>query len=171
VSVPVPPAPDGGAVVHPRAAEVVALLTRRGETVACAESLTGGLVCAALTSVPGASVVVAGGVVAYTIAAKRDVLGVPADVLRAHGAVAAPTAVAMAAAARRLFGATWGVATTGVAGPDPSEGKPVGTVHVAVAGEETHLPRALSLHGSRSDIRAATVGQAVEALYRLLAGE
>lgn len=171
MTVPVQPAPDGGAVVHPRAAEVVALLTDRGETVACAESLTGGLVCAALTSVPGASGVVNGGVVAYTVAAKRDVLGVPADVLEAHGAVAEPTALAMARAVRQLFGATWGVATTGVAGPDPSEGKPVGTVHVAVLGESSGLPLALTLSGSRSDIRAATVGHAVNALHRLLTGE
>lgn len=156
---------------HPTAVEVVTLLAGRGETVACAESLTGGLVCAALTSVPGASAVVAGGIVAYTVPAKRDVLGVPAEVLEAHGAVAGETALAMAEAARRRFGTTWGIATTGVAGPDPSEGKAVGTVHVAAAGEESRAPVALSLHGSRSGIRAATVGHALEALRRLLTGD
>jgi nicotinamide-nucleotide amidase len=157
------------------ATEVVAALARRRQTVACAESLTGGLVCAALTTVPGASAVVAGGVVAYTVDTKRRVLGVPAELLDEHGTVAAETAAAMASAARRLLRSDWAVATTGVAGPDPSEGKPVGTVHVAVVGsgarEDPGGSRALNLNGSREDIRAASVVQVLDLLLEALTGD
>lgn len=154
-----------------RAADVVALLRAGDRTVATAESLTGGLVAAALTEVPGASAVVRGGVVAYAAGVKRDVLGVPAGLLDRHGTVSAECAVAMAQGVRSLLGADWGVATTGVAGPDPSEGHPVGTVHVAVVGEHGSTASALTLHGARADVRAATVaaalallGESVEAL-------
>ncbi len=143
------------------ATEVVALLRRQGLSVATAESLTGGLVCAALTSVPGASAVVRGGIVAYAAQVKISLLGVPADLVRTHGTVSTPTAVAMAAGARRALGADVAVATTGVAGPEPSEGKPVGTVHVAVSGAPSweHLDgtAVLSLAGSREQIRDDTV--------------
>lgn len=149
---PVPP-PDAGGLP----ARVVQLLRRRGSTVSTAESLTGGLVAGALTDVPGASAVVRAGVVAYTADVKRDLLGVPREVLDRHGTVSPECATAMADRVRALTGAGWGVATTGVAGPDPSEGHPVGTVHVAVAGEHGTTTRALHLHGSRSEIRDATV--------------
>lgn len=155
-------------------AALVDALRRRGATVGCAESLTGGLVCAALTSVAGSSAVVRGGVVAYAADVKSQLLGVPAELLDGYGTVSASTALAMADGARRVLGTDIGLATTGVAGPDPSEGKPVGTVFVAATamleGEQAQAVRALSLHGSREEIRAATVDQALELLAAVLAG-
>jgi PncC family amidohydrolase len=107
-------------------------LVAAGATVAAAESLTGGLLAGALVSVPGVSAVFRGGVVAYATELKADLAGVPADLLDRDGAVATTTAVAMADGVRRRCGARYGVATTGVAGPDPQEGRPAGTFHVAV---------------------------------------
>jgi len=110
-------------------------LQRGGATAATMESLTGGMVAELLTSVPGSSKSFLGGVVSYSTGAKAR-FGVPADILTAHGAVSGETAAAMASAARELLGATYGIATTGVAGPGELEGKPVGTVYVGVAGPE-----------------------------------
>lgn len=146
------------------AARVVRLLTQSGRTVGAAESLTGGLVTGALTGVPGASAVVRGGVVAYTPDVKVAVLGVSPEVLAEHGAVSRECAEAMAVGARRVLGTDWGVATTGVAGPGPSDGHPAGTVHVAVAGESGGAHRALHLDGDRAEVRRSTV----EAALRLL---
>ncbi len=141
------------------ASDVVGFLTDAHASVSTAESLTGGLVCAALVAVPGASEVVSGGIIAYTAESKIDVLGVPADVIKAFGTVDAHVAACMANAARRRFGSTYGLATTGVAGPDPSEGKPVGTVHIAIAGPEGTTSYELSLEGDRESIRIATVSE------------
>lgn len=139
------------------AVEAVRALRTAGHSVATAESLTGGLVCATLVAVPGASDVVRGGVVAYTAQAKIGVLGVDAGLVARRGTVDGEVASAMAVAAARLFGSDWGLATTGVAGPDPSEGKPVGTVHVAVSGPGGVRARQLRLSGDREAIRHATV--------------
>jgi nicotinamide-nucleotide amidase len=144
----------------------IELLIARGETIATAESLTGGLVAAALTSVPGSSAAVRGGIVSYATDVKADLLGVPADLLERHGAVHGAVAEAMAQGARERLGATAGVATTGVAGPDPAEGKPVGMVFVAVAGPGGLASRQLALTGDREAIRAATV----ESVLGLLLG-
>ena len=104
-----------------RATQVLADLALRGETIACAESLTGGSLMARLVDVPGASRVLRGGVVAYAHDVKAVLLGVPATLLATRGAVDPDVAIAMAAGACRVFDTDWGVATTGVAGPDPSE--------------------------------------------------
>jgi nicotinamide-nucleotide amidase len=125
--------------------------------VAVAESLTGGLVSAALTDVPGASVVVRGGVLAYATDLKAQVLGVDGELLAQVGAVDGGVAEQMASGVRSLMGATYGLATTGVAGPDQADGKPVGTVFVAVVGPGTSRVRALSLSGDRGDVRAQSV--------------
>src|SRR6476646_10184208 len=117
------------------AESLIAVLGRRGLTVASAESLTGGLVCAALTDVPGASAVVRGSVVAYATELKAQVLGVDPELLASGGAVQAEVARQMATGVCRVLGADIGVATTGVAGPDPQDGHPVGTVFVAVAAD------------------------------------
>ncbi|HRA27838.1 nicotinamide-nucleotide amidohydrolase family protein, partial [Ornithinibacter sp.] len=109
---------------------VVAGLRDLGLTVATAESLTGGLVCAALTSVPGASSVVRGGVVAYASEVKATVVGVDAGVLAREGAVSAAVAGELAARVRAVMGCDVGVSTTGVAGPDPADGRPPGTVFI-----------------------------------------
>lgn len=151
-----------------RAARVLALLAEQGATVATAESLTGGLVAAALTDVPGASSTVRGGVVAYAEEVKAGVLGVPGEVLAGEGAVSRACALAMARGARDLLGADWGVSTTGVAGPGPSGGVPAGTVHVAVAGEHGEAHRALTLRGTRTQVRAATVTAVLELLLEVL---
>lgn len=139
------------------AARAISALRNAGATVATAESLTGGLVCATLVGVPGASDVVRGGVVAYAPAVKSELLGVDAALIAANGTVDAGVAAQMAVGARDRLGATYGLSTTGVAGPDPSEGKPAGTVHVAVAGPEGVTTRLLDLSGDRDSIRTGTV--------------
>jgi len=148
------------------ALDIVDALRGTGQTVATAESLTGGLLCATLVDVPGASDVLRGGVIAYLAEAKRDVLGVDEALIERVGTVHPDVAAAMAEGAVRVLGSTWGVSTTGVAGPEPSEGKPVGTVHVAVAGPGGVETRDLSLHGDRRLIRE----QAVDAALSLLIG-
>ena len=139
------------------AAETVDALRAAGATVATAESLTGGLVCATLVSVPGASDVVRGGVVAYAAEVKIAVLGVDETLVTERGTVDAEVAAQMAAGVRDRLGATYGISTTGVAGPGPSEGKPAGTVHVAVAGPHGVETRLLALSGDRDQIRSETV--------------
>ncbi len=146
------------------AADALRLLVGRGETLAVAESLTGGLVAAELTAVPGASRVFRGSVTAYATELKRDVLGVDGGLLAERGAVDPSVAEAMASGIRRLLGADWGLATTGVAGPDPQDGKAVGTVHVAASGPAGVSVVTLALDGDRAAIRAATVTAAVELL-------
>ncbi len=148
-------------------AEVVARLVELGQTVGSAESLTGGLVVARLVDTPGASAVVRGGVVAYATPLKASVLGVDAALLEERGAVDADVAQQMAAGARRVLGADWGVATTGVAGPDPQDGMPVGCVFVAVAGPDgSVVVERHDLTGGRAAIRS----RAVDAALTLLAG-
>jgi nicotinamide-nucleotide amidase len=154
--------------VPPAAAgDLVQRLTTAGQTVAVAESLTGGLVTAALTELPGASLVVRGGVLAYATDLKAQVLGVDEGLLARAGAVDADVAEQMARGVRALMGTTYGLATTGVAGPDEADGKPVGTVYVAVAGPGSSRVRALSLPGDRGQVRA----QSVLAVLGLLAEE
>lgn len=140
-------------------------------TIATAESLTGGLVAAALTDVPGSSAVVRGGVVAYASDVKISLLGVPQDLVASYGVVSAECASAMASGVRAALGAMWGIATTGVAGPGSQEGKPVGTVYVAVSGVGGVLVEALELSGSRFDIRMATVEAALQLTLRVLRRE
>jgi nicotinamide-nucleotide amidase len=146
----------------------IQLLTASGRTVAVAESLTGGLVTGALTSIAGASVVVRGGVVAYATELKAKLLGVPADLLVRQGPVDPDVAAAMADGVRRLLGATFGVATTGVAGPGPADGKPQGTVFVAVAGPAGTSCEGLELAGDRQRVRDETVRWALSVLVGAL---
>ncbi|MEO3935519.1 CinA family protein [Dermatophilaceae bacterium Soc4.6] len=150
------PAPPEGATL---AADVVARLRARGETVACAESLTGGLLTSRLVDVPGASAAVRGGVVAYATALKAELLGVEPALLARAGPVDPAVADQLARGVRARLHADWGLGTTGVAGPDPQDGHTVGTVYVAVAGprDENVTVRALHLRGDRAAIRAATV--------------
>ena len=159
------------------AARVVALLRDRSQTVATAESLTGGLVGATLTGVPGASVVYRGGLITYATELKAELAGVSRAVLDAEGPVAATTAAELALGAARVCGADWGIATTGVAGPDQQDGHPVGQVFVAVAGPadpsaasqgRAVTVRELALAGDRAAIRTETVGAALRLLLDLL---
>ena len=148
------------------AAQALAALTASGQHLAVAESLTAGLVAAALTDVPGASRAFRGGVTAYATEVKRDLLGVDGDLLEAGGAVQAEVAREMATGVRDLLGADWGLATTGVAGPEPQDGTPVGTVYVAVAGPDGKRPVAerRMFSGGRSEIRNNSVRAVLELL-------
>jgi nicotinamide-nucleotide amidase len=151
-----------------QARQVIGLLVSRGRTLAVAESLTGGMLAAALTDIPGASAVFRGGIVAYATDLKAALLDVPTDLLARHGAVHPDVAAAMAAGARARMGAAVGAATTGVAGPDPSDGQPVGTVYIAVSAGRDSSVRALTLTGDRHRIRVATVGHALSLLMGTL---
>ncbi len=155
-----------------RATQVLADLALRGETIACAESLTGGLLTARLVDVPGASRVLQGGVVAYTNAVKTRVLGVEPRLLAVRGAVDGEVAAAMALGVCRALDSDWGVATTGVAGPDPVEGKRVGMVFVAVvrAGGEPRV-RELHLDGDRGTIRSDVVETALAMIDEALVAD
>ncbi|MCW2666099.1 MAG: CinA-like protein [Frankiales bacterium] len=148
------------------------LLGRAGATVAVAESLTGGLLGAALTELPGSSAGFRGGVVAYATELKESLAGVPATVLAEHGAVSPETAAALACGVRERLGATYGVALTGVAGPDEQEGRPVGTVHAAVAGPDGLLEvRSGRLPGDRERVRLLAVARGLDLLRRVLQAE
>ncbi len=146
---------------------VVELLRRLGLTVATAESLTGGLLCSTLVDVPGASAVVRGGVVAYTVDVKAAVLGVDPGLLAAHGAVHPDVAVGMALGVRSLLSSDIGVATTGVAGPEPADGHPVGTVFVAAATRDRVEVEQLALGGDRRAIREQSVTAALHLVSRM----
>jgi nicotinamide-nucleotide amidase len=150
--------------------ELVLELSRRGQTVAVAESLTGGMLCAALVDVPGASQVLRGGLVVYATDLKTSLAGVPADLLDQQGPVDPDVALAMARGARERCRADWGLATTGVAGPDPQDGVAVGTVYVAVADAGDARVRRLELDGDRDAIRTEAVAAALDLLRACLAG-
>lgn len=152
-------------------------LAERGATVAVAESLTGGLLGAELTRMPGSSATFRGGVIAYATELKHLLLGVPADLLAAHGAVHPDVALAMARGVAERLGARYGLAVTGVAGPEPQDGQAVGTVFVAVAGRGDAGERhAVAEHhfvtgdsDARDAIRRMTVAAALDLLRRHLA--
>lgn len=164
-----PVGPGQPDAVHAAAVGVVTRLRELGLTVGTAESLTGGLVCAALTSVPGASTVVRGGVVAYASEVKADVLGVDRDLLAREGAVCGPVAAQLTDGIRAVLGCAVGVSTTGVAGPDPADGRPVGTVFVAAGGPWGIVVDELALTGDREQIRSASVLAVLDLLARALA--
>jgi nicotinamide-nucleotide amidase len=148
---------------------VVARLAARGERVALAESCTGGLLASLVTSVPGASAVIDLGVVAYADAMKERVLGVPADLLAAHGAVSASVARALAEGARKVAGATYGIGVTGIAGPSGgTPGKPVGTVHIALAGPTGTTAAERLYRGDRERIRRQAAYEALDLLRRAM---
>ncbi|MEU4480135.1 CinA family protein [Micromonospora sp. NPDC023966] len=149
------------------AASVVHSLHERGETLATVESLTGGLLSAAIVEIAGVSGVFRGGLVVYATELKSELAGVPEDLLAERGPVDPDVAAALAEGGRRRCGADWGLATTGVAGPEPQDGKPVGLVYVAATGPGGTEVRELHLDGGRDHIRSAAV---IEAL-RLLADQ
>ena len=148
---------------------VVHLLTKRNETLALAESCTGGFIANQVTDVPGASKIFKGGIVAYSNEAKEKFLGVRAKTLKEHGAVSKEVAAEMAEGARKQFGADYAVAVTGIAGPTGgTKAKPTGTVFIAVAGKfgtvvERHLNRF-----SRQKFKEVTAQQALELLKKYI---
>jgi nicotinamide-nucleotide amidase len=157
-----PAAPSTAARVH-------AALLARGETVAAAESLTAGLFCATLASVPGASATLRGGAVVYATDLKTTLVGVPADLLATSGPVSEATAAALAEGIRTRCSATWGVGLTGVAGPDPVEGHGPGRVYLGLSDGLVTVVHELDLPGGRAAVRAGAVETAMQRLLDRLA--
>jgi nicotinamide-nucleotide amidase len=155
----------------PDAKPIVSRLKDLTATVATAESITGGKLAARITDVPGSSAVYAGGVVSYATAVKVAVLGVPEELVDEFGVVSEECARSMAEGVRALLRTTYGVSTTGVAGPDTQEGEPVGTVFVGIAGPEGTKVVPLALSGDRGEIQAATVAEALSALAGMIGSE
>jgi nicotinamide-nucleotide amidase len=151
---------------------LVADLTVRNQSIATAESLTGGLLAATIAGVAGASEVLRGGLITYTEHTKVLLAGVAPEILDEVGPVAAPTARALAVGARQRCEATWGVGLTGVAGPEAHGGHEVGTVFMGLAGPEDHSVTEvveLQFSGTRWDIRIAAVRESISRLRALVA--
>ena len=144
------------------AQDVVKQLTQRRLTVATAESLTAGMLSSVIAAIPGASAVLQGGIVAYNNTVKHRLLGVSADTLAARGAVDSDTAKQMATGVRDRLDADIGIATTGVAGPEPSEGKAVGIVFIALSTVDDTVAKLLRFDGTRQHIREATVAASLQ---------
>jgi nicotinamide-nucleotide amidase len=150
------------------ASNLIAALTERRETLAVAESLTGGLVAASLTDVPGSSRVFLGGLVTYATESKVALLGIDSGLIDRHGVCSQEVAEAMALAVRERFASTWGVATTGVAGPGPHQGIGAGEVWIAISGPQSGSEH-LSLGDlGRSQVRGGAVTGALALLSRIL---
>ena len=164
---------------RPAAREVIVAATQRGLTVATCESLTAGLLAASLADVPGASAVLRGGLVTYATGLKHSLAGVDADLLSERGAVDPDVALQMARGAAEVCGADFGVSCTGVAGPDPQDGKPVGRVYIGLwragggsagdadagdAGEGRGRVERFDFSGSRAQIRSQVVDACLELL-------
>jgi nicotinamide-nucleotide amidase len=148
-------------------------LLDHGQTLAVAESLTGGLVGATLTTVAGSSATFRGGLVVYATELKHLLAGVPADLLAQEGPVSRLTAEAMSQGVRQRLSADWGLALTGVAGPQPQDDQPVGTVHIALCGPSTREPavRSTVLDGDRDEVRDAAVAAALHLVLDTLGVE
>lgn len=162
---------DAGAateVIDSLAARAVHAAAGAGLSLGTAESLTGGALAAAIVSVPGASTAFEGSVVSYSHAVKQRVLGVEAQLLERTGAVSCEVAEAMASGARTALGVDIAVSTTGVAGPEPHDGQPVGTVWLGAAGPRGASSRLLRLEGDREQIRRLSVRGALEMLVEVL---
>jgi len=147
------------------AAEVHRALLARGETISTAESMTAGLLGAALTQTAGASATYRGGVIVYATDLKSRLIGVDPELLAARGAVDPEVAAALARGVRERLSSTWGVGLTGVAGPDRQDGTAVGTVFIAVAGPDgTPHASAYRFDGDRAEIRSAAVDAALNCI-------
>ena len=153
------------------AAEALGLLGGAQATLATAESLTGGRLASAVTAVPGASAHYRGGFVTYATGLKESLLGVPQALVQTYGVVSAECAGAMATGCRAATGATYALSTTGVAGPDPQEGKPVGTVFVGIAGPDGVTTLTMELVGDRHQVQERACREALSALCGILRRE
>jgi len=147
--------------------DVLEILTQRGETICVAESLTGGGLAQALSSLPGSSQIFRGSVTAYQVEIKNSVLKVPLELISEMGVVSEEVAISMAAGVKDLLGSTWSISTTGVAGPGPVDGVPAGTVWVAIEGPISQTLQ-LELSGTREIVRNATIAGAIAAFARIL---
>lgn len=160
---------DESAILRDLAAAVALAAVRAGATICTAESCTGGMIAHLLTETPGVSAAFLGSVVAYSNAAKAEILGVSETILAAYGAVSDPVARAMARGACERFHATLGVSTTGIAGPGGgSAEKPVGLVYVALCGQDLERVIELRLDGDRSTIIREATREALQLLERAL---
>lgn len=147
--------------------EIIRTLGESNESLATAESITAGGLSSAITSVEGSSQIFLGAIVAYQNHIKTDILGIDESVIATHTVYSQEVAIAMAEAVREKFGSTWAIATTGVAGPGPTDGVPSGTVWVAIDGPVTQSLE-LSLSGGRESVRNATVATAIGSFTRIL---
>lgn len=147
--------------------EILEILRTRGESISVAESLTGGGLAEALSSLPGSSEIFRGSVTAYQPEIKSSLLKVPAALIAEFGVVSEEVAVAMADGVKQLMNSTWSISTTGVAGPGPSDGVAVGTVWVAIEGPISQTLQ-LELSGTREIVRNATIAGAIAAFARIL---
>ena len=139
-----------------------------GKTLCTAESCTGGGIGAALTAIPGSSAVYVGGIISYTNAVKQKLLGVPAEMLEAHGAVSAPVAEAMAKGARNALNAAVAVSVTGLAGPGGDEyGNPVGRVYIGYSDEKGTFHREFTFYGDRETVRQQAAEEALKLILEL----
>ena len=148
----------------------VAALTERGMTVATCESLTGGLICAALVDVPGASKVVRGGLITYQTDTKTLLAGVDAGLIAERGVVSGEVAQAMAEGTRARLGVDVAVSATGMASPGGADEPPAGTVYVGISSAKGVRDVRLTLTGSRQEIRRQTVETAIRAIMEEIAG-
>jgi nicotinamide-nucleotide amidase len=150
---------------------ILTALRKSKESLAVAESLTGGLLGGAITAVAGASDVFLGGVIAYQPQSKSQALGITPDLITTYGVVSREVALAMAHGVQEKFGSDWAISTTGVAGPGPSGGVPAGRVWIAIVGprlESAPLAQELDLSGGRTEIRQATIARALGVFTRIL---
>ncbi|CAB4613961.1 unannotated protein [freshwater metagenome] len=147
--------------------DIFTILRQRGESICVAESLTGGGLAEALTSLPGSSEVFKGSITAYQSQIKSSLLKVPAELISEFGVVSEEVAAAMAGGAKELMDSTWSISTTGVAGPGPSDGVAAGTVWVAIDGPISQTLQ-LELSGTREIVRNATIAGAIAAFARIL---
>lgn len=158
--------PDIASLLCDNAKLVVRLAAQRGVTVATCESLTAGLLAATIADIPGASAVLRGGLITYATDLKHTLAGVDDAVIEQHTVVSPEVAAAMARGAKERCGADFGLALTGVAGPEPQDGHPVGTVWLGIAGpvasKTIRLGGARGLQGDRALIRKAAVAYALE---------
>lgn len=153
--------------IRAHAKTVVTILSERAETVSIAESLTAGGLGHAITHAPGASQVFLGGIIAYSDEVKEKILGVDGKLINEFSAVSEEVANAMADAVRQKFGTTWGIATTGIAGPGDYQGIPEGTVWVAIRGPINQTIQ-LQLEGGREAIRTGAISSAIGTFARIL---
>lgn len=154
--------------MNPQAQYIVETLTNRGEKIAIAESLTGGMLSAALTDVPGTSHIFLGSVIAYSVEIKVRELAVKQATIDRCGVVSEEVAFEMAEGIRSKFGSIWAISTTGVAGPGPSHSIPAGTVWIAIIGPSHREALALALEGDRAAVRLGAVESALATLARIL---
>lgn len=149
-------------------ASIADLLRSRDESLATAESITGGLIASAITDIAGASDIFRGGIIAYSNEVKMQELDITSDMIKKNGVVCESVAIAMAKSARKKFQSTWAISSTGVAGPGPTGGVAAGTVWIGIAGPDFEQGIAISITGTREIVRSGAVESALAAFERIL---